>query len=55
MLRILAETWRSRELLWALTEREINTRYRRSFLGLLGPQDDRARTGDVILVREGGV
>jgi len=35
MLRMLAETWRARELLWALTEREIKTRYRRSFLGLL--------------------
>ena len=32
---ILAETWRARELLLALTEREIKTRYRRSFLGLL--------------------
>ena len=35
MLGILAETWRARELLWALTEREIKMRYRRSFLGLL--------------------
>lgn len=32
---ILTETWRARELLLALTEREIKTRYRRSFLGLL--------------------
>ncbi|MBM3474734.1 MAG: ABC transporter permease [Armatimonadetes bacterium] len=32
---ILAETWRARELLLALTEHEIKTRYRRSFLGLL--------------------
>jgi len=35
MLGILQETWRSRELLWAMVEREIKTRYRRSFLGLL--------------------
>jgi ABC-2 type transport system permease protein len=31
----LVETWRARELLIALTDREIKTRYRRSFLGLL--------------------
>jgi len=35
MLRTLRQTWRARELLWALAEREIKTRYRRSFLGLL--------------------
>lgn len=35
MLRILLETWRARDLLLALTEREIKMRYRRSFLGLL--------------------
>jgi ABC-type polysaccharide/polyol phosphate export permease len=35
MLGLLTETWRARELLLALTEREIKTRYRRSFLGLL--------------------
>jgi ABC-type polysaccharide/polyol phosphate export permease len=35
MAGMLAETWRARELLLALTEREIQTRYRRSFLGLL--------------------
>jgi len=35
MAGMLAETWRARELLLALTEREIKTRYRRSFLGLL--------------------
>ncbi len=35
MLRMLDEVWRARELLWVLIEREIKTRYRRSFLGLL--------------------
>jgi ABC-type polysaccharide/polyol phosphate export permease len=35
MLRLLSEIWRARELLLALTEYEIKTRYRRSFLGLL--------------------
>ena len=35
MLRMLDEIWRARELLWVLTEREIKSRYRRSFLGLL--------------------
>jgi homopolymeric O-antigen transport system permease protein len=35
MLSTLAQTWRARELLWALAEREIKARYRRSFLGLL--------------------
>jgi ABC-type polysaccharide/polyol phosphate export permease len=35
MLEMLVETWRARELLFALAEREIKTRYRRSFLGLL--------------------
>ncbi|MGQ9730316.1 MAG: ABC transporter permease [Candidatus Zipacnadales bacterium] len=35
MFALLAEAWRARELLWVLTEREIKTRYRRSFLGLL--------------------
>jgi ABC-2 type transport system permease protein len=35
MLRILAETWHARDLLRALTEREIKVRYRRSVLGFL--------------------
>jgi lipopolysaccharide transport system permease protein len=35
MLRMLDEVWRARELLGVLIEREIKTRYRRSFLGLL--------------------
>ena len=35
MWQMLSETWRARELLWALAEREIKARYRRSFLGLL--------------------
>lgn len=35
MLRMVDEVWRGRELLWVLIEREIKTRYRRSFLGLL--------------------
>ncbi len=35
MLETLAQTWKARELLWALAEREIKARYRRSFLGLL--------------------
>ncbi len=35
MLRILTETWQARDLLLALTEREIKVRYRRSVLGFL--------------------
>ncbi len=35
MLKLLSTTYQARELLWAFIEREIKTRYRRSFLGLL--------------------
>lgn len=33
MLALIAETWRARDLLLALTAKEIKIRYRRSFLG----------------------